>query len=328
MQRRKFIVMAGAAVALSRPLSALAQPASMPVLGFLSSESQGEFEHLVAAFRAGLESTGYVDGRNVTIDFRFADGQSDLRATFAGELVRRQAAVIVAADNFAAIDARKATATIPIVFATRGEPVSLTLLPYLNRTDGNVTGVAFFPSSLGSKRMGLLRDTAPRAQTMGVLLDPKSPAFGSQQREAQDAARAIGVKPLLLSAGSDREIDAAFARLAQQPAPALLVTASGYFTWRRREQILGQTARRAIPAMYTLRDWVDDGGLISYGPILSDTYRQVGVFAGKILKGARPGDLPIDQSTRFELAINAKTAKTLGIEVPQRLIALADKVVE
>lgn len=300
----------------------------MPLIGFLSSDNQGEFEHLVAAFRAGLESTGYVDGRNVTIDFRWADGQSDQLTVFAAELVRKQATVIVAADNPSATTARKATASIPIVFATRGEPVSLSLLPNLNRTAGNMTGVANFPSSLGSKRLALLRDMAPNAQTIGVLLDPKSFAFGSQRREAQDGARALGVKPLLLSASSDREIDTAFATLAQQPAPALLVTASAYFSWRRREQILTQAARRAIPAVYTLRDWVDDGGLMSYGTILSDTYRQVGVYAGKILKGARPGDLPIDQSTRFELAINAKTAKTLGLEVPQRLIALADKVVE
>ena len=330
MERRKFVTMLGgaAAAALSWPLPLRGQQPGMPVIGFLNAEIPTEFEHLVAAFRRGLDSSGYAEGRNVAIDFRWADGQYDRLPAFAADMVRRQVAVIVAADNMSALAARKATATIPIVFAARGEPVSLGLLPSLNRPGSNVTGVAFFPSSLGSKRLGLLREMVPRAQFVGALLDPKSLSFAGQRREAQEAARALGVKLVMLTAGSEREIDAAFAAMVQRQVRSLLVTASPYFSWSRRDQILALATRQSIPAMYTLRDWVADGGLMSYGTILSDTYRQVGVYAGKVLKGAKPSDLPIDQSARFEFVINRKTAEALGLEVPPRLIALADEVID
>jgi putative ABC transport system substrate-binding protein len=331
MNRREIISLLGGAAAapsILRPLAARAQQPAMPVIGFLNGESRTEFEHLVVAFRGGLEAMGFVEGRNVAIDFRWADGQYDRLPALAADLVRRQVALIVAADNMSALAARKATATIPIVFATRGGPVSLGLLPSLNKPGSNVTGIAFFRSSLGDKRLGLLHDMAPKAQVVGVLLDPKALSYASERREAQEAARPLGIKPLMLTASSEREIDAAFAALAQQQVRALLVTASPYFSWSRREQIIALAARNAIPAMYTLRDWVADGGLMSYGTILSDTYRQVGVYAGKILKGAKPGDLPIDQSSRFEFVINRKTAKALGLDIPTKLLALADEVIE
>ena len=237
---------------------------------------------------------------------------------------------MVALDSMAAVAARKASATIPIVFATRGGPVPLGLVSSLNRRDSNVTGVAFFGSgsSLDEKRLALLGDMVPNAQAIGVLLDPKALAYASERRDVQEAARSLGIKLVMLPANSEREIDAAFATLAQRQVRALLVTASAYFTWNRRDQILGLTARHAIAAMYTLREWVADGGLMSYGAILSDIYRQVGVFAAKILKGATPGDLPVDQASRFELVINRERAKALGLEIPRKLIALADEVIE
>ena len=326
--RREFVALLGGAAAAARPLAARAQQSALPVIGFLNGESRMEFERLVDAFRSGLEAMGYVEGRNVTIDFRWADGQYDRLPILAADLVQRQVALIVAADNMAAVAAKKATSTIPIVFATRGGPVSLELLPSLNRPNGNVTGVAFFQGTLGEKRLGLLRSVVPKAQVFGVLLDPKALTYGSERRGAQDAARPLGIKTLMVTAGSEPEVDAAFATLARQHVGGLLVSASGYFSWNRRQQIVGLAARNAIPAMYTLRDWVMDGGLMSYGAMLSDTYRQVGVFAGKILKGARPSDLPIDSNTRFEFVINRKTAKTLGLEIPPKLFALADEVID
>ena len=331
MNRRELVSLLGAAAAapsLLRSCSTRAQQGALPVIGFLNGESRAEFERLVVAFRGGLEAMGFVEGRNVAIEFRWADGQYDKLPMLAADLVQRQVAVIVAADNMAALAARKATSTIPIVFATRGGPVSLELLPFLNRPGGNVTGVAFFQSTLGAKRLELLRGMVPKAQLFGVLLDPKALSYVSERRGAQEAGRSLGIKTLMLTAGSEGEIDTAFATFARQQVGALLVTASGYFSWSRREQILSLTARHKIPAIYTLRDWVADGGLMSYGATLSDTYRQVGVYAGKILKGAKPADLPIDSNTRFEFVINRKTAKTLGLDIPGKLFALADEVIE
>ena len=332
MKRREFITFAGAAAGASFlwPTLAQAQQPARPVIGVLSGLSADTSAHIVAAFRGGLNASGYVDGQNVAFDFRWADGQYDQLPAFAAELVRRQVVLMVALDSMAAVAARKASATIPIVFATRGGPVPLGLVSSLNRRDSNVTGVAFFGSgsSLDEKRLALLGDMVPNAQAIGVLLDPKALAYASERRDVQEAARLLGIKLVMLPANSEREIDAAFATLAQRQVRALLVTASAYFTWNRRDQILGLTARHAIAAMYTLREWVADGGLMSYGAILSDIYRQVGVFAAKILKGATPGDLPVDQASRFELVINRERAKALGLEIPRKLIALADEVIE
>jgi ABC-type uncharacterized transport system substrate-binding protein len=329
MRRREFIARAGAAAASSLwPIAARAQQMALPVIGVMSGQSADTSAHIVAAFRGGLNAMGYVEGQSVALDFRWADGQYDRLPAFATDLVRRQVAVIVALDNMSALAARKATATIPIVFATRGGPLALGLVSSVNRPDGNVTGVAFLGGSLVAKRLALLRDLFPSAQTIGVLLDPKALFYGSERKDTLDAAPPLKIKPLMLTASSEREIDAAFATVAQRQVPALLVTASPYFSWERRDQILGLASRHRIPTMYTLREWVADGGLMSYGVILSDTYRQVGVYAGKILKGAAPEDLPVDQSARFEFVVNVKTARALGLEIPRKLMALADEVID
>jgi putative ABC transport system substrate-binding protein len=329
MRRREFItLLGGAAVAsISRPLGARAQPAA-PVIGFLNSHTPDELADLVAAFRRGLNEIGYVEGRNVSIEFRWAEGQYDLLPALAADLVRRQVAVIVGSDNPSALAAKRATTTIPIVFTSDGGPVALGLVTSLNRPGGNVTGVGLFSGALAAKRLGLLRDLVPPAQVIGMLADTKNLAYASQRKEAQDAARALGIKLLVVTASSERDIDAAFATLVQQQARALMVGASPYFTWNRRDQIVALAARHAIPAIYPVRRFVAAGGLMSYGAILSDTYHQVGVYAGKILKGASPADLPVEQSSRFEFLINAKTAKALGLDIPAKLLALADEVIE
>jgi len=329
VKRRAFITLLGGA-AVAWPLAARAQQAAMPVVGVLSRESADASAHIVAAFRGGLNAAGYVDGQNAALDFRWADGQYDRLPMFAADFVRRPVALIVALDNMAAVAAREAAAKIPIVFATRGGPVPLGLVSKLNRPDSNVTGVAFFGfgSSLSARRLELLRDMVPSQSSVGVLLDPKALAYPSERRDTQEAARLLGIESIMLTANSEPEIDAAFAAFAQRQVRALLLTASTYFTWERRDQILGLTARHRIAAMYTLREWVAGGGLMSYGVILSDTYRQVGIYAGKILKGAAPGDLPVDQSSRFEFVINLKTAKALGLQISDRLLALADEVIE
>jgi putative tryptophan/tyrosine transport system substrate-binding protein len=332
MRRREFITRLGAATAsFLWPSAARTQQTAPPVIGVLCGQSADASAHVVAAFRQGLNAAGFVDGQNVALDFRWADGQYDRLPAFAADLVRGPVAVIVALDNMSALAARKATATVPIVFATGGGPVPLGLVSSLNRADSNVTGIAFFgfgSSSLSARRLELLRNMVPSAQVIGVLLDPKALSYASERKEAQDAARSLSIKPLMLPANSEREIDAAFATLTQRQVRALMVTASAHFTWDLRDQILGLTLRHGIAAMYSLREWVADGGLMSYGVILSDTYRQVGIYAGKILKGAKPGDLPVDQASRFEFVINRGTAKSLGLEIPRKLIALADEVVE
>jgi putative ABC transport system substrate-binding protein len=298
------------------------------VIGFLNSHTAAELADLVAAFRRGLDDAGYVEGRNVSIEFRWAEGQYDRLPELAAELVRRPVAVIVGSDNPAALAAKKATTTIPIVFTSDGGPVALGLVTSLNKPGGNVTGVGLFSGALAAKRLGLLRDLVPSAQVVGMLADPKNLAYASQRKEAQDAARALGIKLLVVTGGTEGEIDAAFAALVQQQVRALMVGASPDFTWRRREQIVALAARHAIPAIYPVRRMVAAGGLMSYGTILTDTYHQVGLYTAKILKGASPADLPVEQSSRFEFVINAKTAKALGLEIPRKLLALADEVIE
>ena len=329
MKRREFITLLGGAAA-TWPRATRAQQAAMSVVGILSRESADASAHIVAAFRAGLNAAGYVDGQNVALNFRWADGQYDRLPMFAADFARRPVALVVALDNMAAVAARKATARIPVVFATRGGPVPLELVSKLNRPDSNVTGVAFFGfgKSLTARRLGLLREVVPSASSVGVLLDPKALAYTTERKDTQEAARSLGTNSIMLTAYSEGEIDAAFATFAQRQVRALLLNASTYFTWQRRDQILGLTARYGIAAMYTLREWVADGGLMSYGVILSDTYRQVGIYAGKILKGAAPDDLPVDQFARFEFVINLKTAQALGLEIPRKLLALADEVIE
>jgi ABC-type uncharacterized transport system substrate-binding protein len=328
MRRREFITLLGGAALASWSLAARAQQPAAPVVGFLNSHTPDELADLVAAFRRGLNDVGYVEGRNVSIELRWAEGQYDRLPALAADLVRRQVAVIVGSDNLSALAAKRATTTIPIVFTSDGGPVALGLVTSLNRPGGNVTGVGLFSGALAAKRLGLLRDLVPPAQVIGMLADTKNLAYASQRKEAQDAARALGIKLLVVTASSERDIDAAFATLVQQQARALMVGASPYFTWNRRDQIVALAARHAIPAIYPVRRFVAAGGLMSYGAILSDTYHQVGVYAGKILKGASPADLPVEQSSRFEFLINAKTAKALGLDIPAKLLALADEVIE
>jgi len=326
MRRRAFITLLGGAAAW--PLAARAQQPAMPVIGFLNGQTPAQLKDRLPAFRQGLNDVGYVEGRNMAIEFRWAEGEYDRLPSLAGDLVQRHVAVIVASTNAAALAAKKAATTIPIVFTTNGDPVGLGLVTSLNRPGGNLTGIGLFSAPLIAKRLALLRDLVPSARVIAVLLDPKTQSYGSQRKEAQDAARALGVKLVFLTAASEREIDAAFAAVAQQRIRALMVGASAYFIWDRREQILGLAARQAIPAVYSLRDWTVAGGLMSYGPIVSDAYRRLGVYAGKILKGATPADLPIEQSSRFEYVVNVKAAKALGLELPPKLLALADTVIE
>lgn len=324
MRRRAFLGLAGAATVWPLVARAQTKPA---VVGFLSASFAGTEPHLVEAVRRGLQQVGFVEGENLTLEFRYADTKFDRLPTLAAELVGRPVAAIICSGNLAALAAKRATSTIPIIFNTAGEPVAVGLLSGLNRPGSNVTGFGFFSGSLASKRLSLLREVVPKAQTIAVLLDPNSPFYASQRKETQDAARALGLKLLILPAGNDADIEAAFKTMDKQKPSALLVSASPYFSWDRRPQIVGLAARSAIPAIYSLREWVEAGGLMSYGPDLRETYRLVGVYTGKILKGVRPDDLPVEHSSHFELAINSGTARTLGLDVPARLLALADTVV-
>jgi putative ABC transport system substrate-binding protein len=312
MSRRKLVMLAGGA-ALAWRLEARAQPAAMPVIAFLGGASAQSYAGLLAAFQRGLGESGYVDGRNVTIDYRWADNQQDRLPVLAAELARRAPAVIVAGDNAPAFAAKKAAPKIPIVFTTNGDPLYIELVTSFSRRDGNLTGVGLASGNLAAKRLGLLRELLPQLQVVGLLVDPSIQSYASQRRDAQQAARALGLKLSVLPAASEREIDAAFAALAH---------------WSRRDQIIAAAARQAIAAIYPLREQVAAGGLMSFGPELSDTYRRIGVYAGKILKGATAADLPAEQSSRFELVLNRTTARALGLEVPARLHALADQFVE
>jgi putative ABC transport system substrate-binding protein len=324
--RREFICLIGGVAGW--PLAALGQQSPLPVLGLLSAQSRGPLDDLVAAMRQGLKDTGVIEGENVTIEYRWAEGDRDRLPALAMELVQRPVAVMVATDNLSALAAKRATTTIPIVFATGGEPVSLGLVTSLNRPRGNLTGIGYFAGALADTRLEFLRDLVPNASRIGVLLNPQASSFAGQRKEIQDAARQLGVKVSFVSAASDRDIDSAFATLGQQQVRALLVGASTFYSWSQRDQIVGLAARYAIPAIYPVREFVVAGGLMSYGPSLADIYHQVGVYAGKILKGARPADLPVEQSSRFEFVVNRKTAGALGLGLPPRLLALADAVIE
>jgi putative ABC transport system substrate-binding protein len=330
--RRAFMALVGGAAAW--PLAARAQQQQQQqqkpgpaVIGYLSGAEAGIAPHLLDAIRLGLKDVGFVEGQNLTIEYRNADNQFDRLPGLAAELVSRPVAAIIANGNLAALAARKATATIPIVFNTAGEPVAVGLFTGLSRAGGNITGFGFFSGSLAAKRLGFLREVVPKVPTVAVLLDSSSQFYASQRKETQDAARTLGIKLLLLPAATERDIDTAFATMVKQNVGALLVSASPYFSWNRRSQILDLAARHSIPAIYPLQEWVTAGGLMSYGPDLSETYRLVGVYTGKIVKGVRPDDLPFENSSRFEFAINVATAKALKLEISPRLLALADEVV-
>ena len=327
MKRREFITLLGGA-AVTWPLAVHAQQPTMPVVGFLHPTSPEGLADVLPGFRQGLKDTGFVEGENVATEYRFADNQVDRLPALATELVRRKVAVIAAAGHDAAFAAKGATTTIPIVFLAGEDPVKLGLVASLARPGGNLTGVNFFVSEVAAKRLELLRELVPAAARVGVLVNPTTPAnTESTLRDVEAAARVIGLQIRVLNASTSREINAAFATFVREQPDALVVSSGPFFT-SRRVQLVQLAARHAIPAIYAGRHFPDIGGLMGYGANLTDAYRQVGVYTGRILKGAKPADLPVVQSSKFELVINAETARMLGLTVPDKLLAAADEVIE
>jgi putative tryptophan/tyrosine transport system substrate-binding protein len=324
LRRRDFITLLGGAAAW--PLAARAQPPPIPVIGFLNGASPKEYEVYVTAFLQGLKETGYIDGQNVTIEYRWAEGQYDRLPEMASDLVRRQVAVI-AANTPATRAAKRATMTIPIVFLSGEDPVANGLVTSLNRPGGNVTGVTTMYGALAAKQLGLLRELVPAATSIAFLVNPGNPTAESNVKNAQEAARTLGQQIHVLNASTEAEIDTAFATLTHVRAGALVVGPDAFLIIRT-DQIVALAARHAVPTLYPSRDFTAAGGLMSYGASLSDQYRQVGVYTGKILKGAKPADLPVLLPTKFELTISLKTAKALGLTFPPAILAFADEVIE
>jgi putative ABC transport system substrate-binding protein len=324
MRRRDFITLIGCAAA-AWPLAARAQQSGMPVVGFVHSQLADTYGDRLRAFRQGLADTGYVEGRNAAVEYHSAEGQPDRLRALVADLIRRPVAVIVG-NTVAAIAAKTATTTIPVVFYTGGDPVEAGLVASLNRPGGNVTGVSFFGNVLGAKRLELLRKLVPQATTIAMLVNP-SPDAEPERRDVEATARAIGQQLIILDASSDRDIETAFATFAQRGVGALLV-GTGAFMINHRELLVALAARHALPASYALRESVEAGGLMSYAPSFADALRQVGAYTGRILNGEKPADLPVMRPTKFELMINLKTAKALGLELPPTLLALADEVIE
>ena len=326
MRRRDFVALSCSAVVTCSTMARAQQPAK-PMIGYLGSGTPDAFADGVAGFRQTLKDFGFTEGQNVAIEYRWAQNQYARLPTLAAELVDLKVAMIMAGDTASALAAKAATATIPIVFSLGADPVKIGLVASLSRPGGNITGVTFLINSLGSKRLELLRDLVPAAAAIGFLADPTNPNTETETTDMLAAAGAVGRKLLVERANTESEVDAAFASLVQQRADALIIAAQAFFlSWR--DQLAALAARHSLPTIYPLRAFAVSGGLMGYGPSISDAFRQAGLYAGRILKGERPADLPVSQSTRFELVINLKTAKELGLTVPPTLQVAADEMIE
>jgi putative tryptophan/tyrosine transport system substrate-binding protein len=326
MRRREFVTLIGGAAA-GWPLAARAQQAGTPVIGFLSSRAPGDAPHLMAAIRQGLKDKGFVEGQNVAIEYRFAGNRNERLPALAADLVHRRVTVIAATGTPAALAAKAATPTIPIVFEGGNDPVQLGLVASLNRPDGNVTGVTQLNDAIAPKRLQLLHEVVPAATVMGLLVNPTDPALAEKRSLQAAAAHSLGLELHILNASTERDFDAVFANLMQVRAGGLVIGDDAFFT-ARQEQLAALTVRHAVPAVYENREFVAAGGLMSYGGSLIDAYHLAGVYVGRILKGEKPGELPVQQATKVELFLNLKTANALGITVPLPLLGRADEVIE
>jgi len=326
MRRREFITLVSTA-AVALPLNARAQQPAIPVIGFLSAVSPGPFAQRVAAFHQGLNEAGYVEGRNVAIESRWAEGRYDQLPALAADLVGRQVAVIVTYTDAAALAAKAATTTIPVVFINGGDPVRAGIVPSLNRPGGNVTGASFFGVDLAPKQLALAHELVPNATVIGVLVDQNVPDAVAQMPAMQEASRTLGLQLIVQFVHTASDIDTAFATFDRERAGALVVGTGALLT-NQRKQIIALATRQMLPTIYPFREFAADDGLISYGNNVPDTFRQGGVYAGRILKGDKPADLPVQQTTKIELVINLKTAKALGLSIPETLLATADQVIE
>jgi putative ABC transport system substrate-binding protein len=326
VKRREFITLLGGAAA-AWPLAARAQQAAMPVVGFLHYGSPETYAHIVSAFRQGLRESGFIEGQNVAIEYRWANGHYDRLPDLAADLVRRRVVAIAAAGFVSAQAAKAATATIPVAFASGVDPVASGVVASLNRPGGNVTGVSLISLELAAKRLELLRELMPQVRLIALLINPDNPSTRTELTDAEAAARTLGLQIRKVTASNEHDLDAAFVTMQTPRVDAVIVSQDGYYI-HRRDQIIALAARHAVPAVYSWREHPAAGGLISYAPRLAEGYRQLGIYIGKILKGVKPADLPVEQTTKFELVINLKTARALGLDVPPTLLARADEVIE
>jgi ABC-type uncharacterized transport system substrate-binding protein len=328
MRRREFIALLGGAAAVWPLAAARVQQSAMPVIGFLGSDSLDMYADRLRAFRQGLKETGYIEGQNFAIEYRWAEGRNDRLPALASDLIRHQPTVIVTSTTPSVLALKAATATIPIVFFIAGDPVALGLVASLNRPGGNVTGTTTLTLEVGTKWLQLLHEMVPTATTFALLINPTSPALAEiQSRDLQTAARTLGLQIHLLHAATDRDLDAVFASLAQLRAGGLVISSDSFF-FTRSEQLAAMAVRHAVPAIFGFREFAAAGGLVSYGGSIADAHRWLGVYTGRILRGEKPADLPVQQAVKVELVINLKTAKALGLEIPPTLLARADEVIE